>query len=250
MDSDGGNQRQVTRFNSISIEPAVSPDGSRLAFTSYARGLPRIFLFSIDPVRDLRFYNQQASVNSSPAFTPDGQHIIYSSSAGGCCRIFIASLNGTGFRPITAPGSIDTEPKVNPRTGADLVFVSGRSGRAQMYRMNLEGADVQRLTTGEGEAANPAWSPDGQHIAFAWTRGYAPGNWNIFVMDVATREYTQLTHQEGKNEHPSWAPDGRHIVFSSTRSGKPQIWSMLAGGTRLKQLTKDGNNDRPVWARK
>lgn len=251
MDSDGRNQRPITRFNSISIEPAVSPDGTRIAFTSYARGNPQVFLFSVDPARDLRFKNQTASLSSSPAFTPDGQHIVYSSSAGTdrCCRIFIANLDETGFRPITAPGPIDTEPKVNPRTGADLVFVSERSGRFQIYRMNVEGADVERLTPGEGEASNPAWAPDAQHIAFAWTRGYAPGNYNIFVMDVATREYTQLTHQEGKNEHPSWAPGGRHIVFSSTRSGKLQIWSMLADGTRLRQLTTEGNNDRPVWGR-
>src|SRR5262249_10522426 len=59
MDFDGKNQRQITHFNSVSIEPTVSPDGSKIAFTSYARGNPGIFVFSVDPVRDLRFYNQK-----------------------------------------------------------------------------------------------------------------------------------------------------------------------------------------------
>jgi hypothetical protein len=67
--------------------------------------------------------------------------------------------------------------------------------------MNLEGTDIVRLTTGEGEASNPSWHPDGQHIAFAWTRGFEPGNFNIFVMDVATRQYVQLTHGMGRNEN-------------------------------------------------
>jgi TolB protein len=86
-------------------------------------------------------------------------------------------------------------------------------------------------------------------IAYAWTRGYATGNFNIFVMDVATRNYTQLTHGAGRNENPSWAPDGRHIVFMSTRSGRPQIWTMLANGTQLRQLTTQGSNWTPVWGK-
>jgi TolB protein len=250
MDFDGKNQRQITRFNSTSIEPAVSPDGTKIAFTSYARGNPGIFVFSVDPVRDLRFYNQGASVNSSPSFTPDGRQIVYSSSAGRCCRIFIADLNGTGFRPISSLSSIDTEPKVNPKTGTDLVFASGRSGPEQIYRMNMDGADLERLTDGTGEAANPSWHPNGQVIAFAWTRGFAAGAWNIFLMDVAShRVHAQLTHGQGRNENPSWSPDGTRIVFASTRGGRSQIYSMLADGSQVQQLTTQGRNERPVWGK-
>jgi TolB protein len=249
MEPDGKNQRQITHFNSTSIEPSISPDGTKVAFTSYARGNPGIFVFSVDPVRDLRFYNQGASVNSSPSFTPDGKQIIYSSSAGRCCRIFLANLDGSGFRPVSSLSSIDTEPKVNPKTGGEVVFSSGRSGPEQIYRMNIDGADVERLTDGTGEAANPSWHPGGQIIAYAWTRGYAAGAWNIFTMDVASRKYVQLTHGEGKNEHPSWAPDGVHIVFASTRSGRPQIYTMLANGTQVQPLTTQGRNERPVWGK-
>ena len=130
-----------------------------------------------------------------------------------------------------------------------MVFVSGRSGPQQIYRMNMDGADVERLTPGEGEAGNPSWNPNGQYIAFSWTQGYASGNFNVFIMDVATRNYTQLTHGEGRNENPSWAPDGQHLVFMSTRTGSHQIWTMLADGTQLKQLTTQGNNWTPVWGK-
>ena len=251
MDPDGGNQRQITRFNSLSLQPAASPDGSRIAFTSYARGNPGIFVFSVDPVRDLRFYNQRgASVTETPSFTPDGKQVLYSSSSSGhCCWIYIANLDGSGLRPVSSSIFIDVEPKVNPKTGGEIAFVSGRSGPQQIYKMNMDGADVERLTDGTGEASNPSWHPDGQILAYAWTRGYATGRFNVFIMDVATRKYTQLTHDEGRNENPNWAPDGRHLVFASTRGGSHQIWTMLADGTQLQRLTTQGNNESPTWGK-
>jgi TolB protein len=115
--------------------------------------------------------------------------------------------------------------------------------------MSIDGTDVVRLTDGTGECANPSWSPDGQHIAFAWTRGFEPGNFNIFVMDVANQALVQLTHGAGRNENPTWAPDGIHIVFSSRRGRSTQIYTMLADGSGQKQLTFQGNNEKPVWSK-
>lgn len=247
MDPDGGNQQQITRFNSTSMEPSVSPDGTKIAFTSYKNGTPGIFVFSVDPPRDLRFYNQVASTNAQPSFTPDGKKILYMSSAGHCCRIFIANLDGTGFRNITSSSFIDSEPKVNPKTGQEVVFSSGRSGSEQVWMMNIDGGDIQRLTDGTGEASNPAWHPGGQLISFAWTRGFAAGKFNVFIMDVAKRTYTQLTHDEGKNENPTWAPDGIHLTFMSNRTGSEQIYTMLGDGHEVHQLTRQGDNRSPVW---
>jgi TolB protein len=249
MDPDGSNQKQLSHFNSISIMPAVSPDGTKIAFTSYARGNPAIFILSTDTGRRLPFYNQVASMNATPDFTPDGKQIVYSSTASGWAQIYIANIDGGNLRRISNTRALEVEPKVNPKTGSELVFVSGRSGPQQIYRMNMDGTDVQRLTNGEGEASNPCWHPNGQIIAFAWTRGFATGNFNIFIMDVASRSYNQLTYGAGRNENPTWAPDGRHLAFMSTRSGTEQIWTMLANGTQLQQLTTSGKNWTPVWAK-
>jgi TolB protein len=248
MDFDGKNPKQISHVNAIADYPAISPDGSKIAFSAIPNQL--IYVYSLDPVRDLRFYNQRgASVMAEPSFTPDGKQLVFMSSVGGCCRIFAANLDGSNLRAISAGASIDSEPKVNPKTGAELVFSSGRSGPEQLYRMNMDGTDMERLTDGTGEASNPSWHPDGQFLAFAWTRGYMSGAFNIFVMNVARHDYQQLTHGEGKNENPSWAPDGKHIVFMSTRTGSSQIWSMLADGTQLQQLTRMGSNQHPVWGK-
>jgi TolB protein len=250
MDWDGNNQKQLTSLRSLSIMPSVSPDGSRVAFTSYARGTPRIMMINTENGRSLPFYNQEASLNSNVTFTPDGKQIYYASSASGVTQIFAADVNGQGFRRISHRAAVETEPKVDPKNPNLLLFVSGAGGSEQIYSMNAEGGDIQRVTDGTGEASNPAWNPDGQHIAFSWTRGYAKGDWNIFVMDIASRSYVQLTHSEGRNENPVWAPDGRHIVFTSTRAGRPQIYTMLADGTQVTQLTKQGTNRYPVWGTK
>jgi len=247
MDYDGQNQKPLTHSGSLSIMPAVSPDGTKLAYTSFASGTPKLSIISTESGRPLRFYNQEASLNATPSFSPDGTTLYYASSASGLSQIYAANLDGTNFRRISVSKAIQVEPKVNPKGGV-IAFVAG-PGHQQIYRMNMEGADMERLTNGEGEASNPAWSPDGRLLLFAWTRGYATGGFNIFLMDPSTREYDQLTSNAGRNENPTWAPDGRHIVFTSNRTGSFQIYSMLADGSQLQRLTSAGVNRSPVWGK-
>ena len=116
--------------------------------------------------------------------------------------------------------------------------------------MGSDGTNVQQFTD-QGYAVSPSWSPNGQFLVFSWIRHYgpgAPGAQDIYIMDVASKQWVQLTHDGGRNDFPSWAPDGRHIVFQSNRSGSLQIWTMLADGSNQKQLTTSGNNSEPDWS--
>lgn len=249
MDPDGSNQKQVTFHKSITMGKAISSDGTMLAYAVQLKSGWVIQLQSLETGGRLSFFNAPGTLNWSPDFTPDGKRMVFASNTAkeGSQEIYIADTNGRGMDRLTFNGLTHLDPKVNPKTGNEIVFVADRSGMPQIYRMNTSGADVQMLTNGEGEAVTPAWHPDGQKIAFSWTKGFAPGNYNIFWMDVATRQYTQLTHGAGLNENPAWAPDGVHMAFSSTREGGQQIWTMLADGTQLRKLTTRGKNLRPVW---
>ena len=248
MDFDGANQKQLTRFNSICITPALNEDNSKLAFTSFLRGSPGITVMTADASRRLSFSNPDSSVVTAPEFSPDGKLILLSTKiGGGFANVFSANVDGSNLKRITTARAVETEPKINPKNASEVLFVSGRSGQGQVYRMNMDGANIERLTDGSGQAANPSWHPGGQFMAMSWNRGFEPGNFNIFMMEVAKRELTQLTHGAGRNVNPVWGPDGLHIAFCSTRSGSTQIWTMLADGTQLKQLTTTGRNEMPVW---
>jgi len=249
MDYDGSNQRQLTHYRSVSTMPAVSPDGKEVAFTTYALGNPKIMIYSTDSAKRLPFYNPVSSAVETPEFTPDGQRLFFATSIEGWVQICLADASGGNMRRISHVRAIEVSPKVNPRNPSDVVFISGRGGSEQLWRMNIDGGDLDRLTNGEGYVANPAWHPNGQILAFAWTKGYEPGAYNIFVMDIAKRTPIQLTHGNGRNENPWWAPDGVHLVFSSKRGSATQLYTMLADGTNVQQLTTQGNNLQPVWAK-
>ena len=248
MDYDGRNQKAMTNYKNLTLTPAVSPDASKLAFTSYFLGNPRIFIHSLETNRRLTFYNQEASMNATPSFAPDGEKIVFASSASGHSQIYISDLDGRNLRRVSYSWAIDVDPVVNPKTGSQIAFVSGRSGPPQVYLMDVDGANIRKLSPGGGDAVQPSWDPKGENISFAWTRGFEPGNYNIFIINVATGKLVQLTYGAGRNEHPNFSPSGTHIVFVSNRSGGSQIWSMRVDGTHLRKLTRKGKNMQPVWS--
>ena len=249
MDYDGAGQRALTSLGSISLSPRISPDGTRVAFSSFMRSRSEIAMYSIELGRMVTFPRFDGT-NVSPAWSPDGKQLAFSSSMRGDPEIFVADANGANPKRITAFTGSDVSPVWNPKTGAQIAFVSGRTGLPQIYIMDADGTNLQRVTD-TGYAVSPSWSPNGQFLAFAWRRNYgpgAPGGQDIYIMDIASRKWVQLTHNGGVNDYPSWAPDGRHIVFESTRSGSTQIWSMLADGSQQRQLTTAGRNQQPNWS--
>jgi len=251
MDYDGANQKQLTHLSSITLSPRVSPDNSRVAFTEFGKGGVEIGMYSLDLVRMVTFPHY-GGTNSSPAWSSDGQHIAFSSSRSGDPEIYIADNDGRNLKRVTAVKGPDVSPTWNPKTNAQIAWVSGRTGLPQIYIMDTDGTNVQRVTD-QGYAVSPSWSPNGQFLAFSWTRHYgpgAPGNQDIYIMDIASKQFVQLTHDSGRNDFPTWSPDGRHIAFQSDRNGRWQIYTMLADGTNQADLTKSGENTQPNWSSK
>jgi TolB protein len=248
MDYDGANQHAVTHLGTISISPRVSPDNTRLAFSSLGRDGFQIKMYSLLLGRLVAFPISPGT-NLSPAWSPNGNTIAYSSSRSGDPEIYLTNVDGGSSQRITNFRGPDVSPVFNPRTGAQIAWISGRTGLPQLYIMETDGSGVQRMTDG-GYATSPSWSPNGQFLAFAWNRKYgpgAPGGQDIYVMEIATKRWIQLTHDIGPCDFPSWSPDGRHIVFANGRGAGSRILSMLADGTERHPLTQ-GGGDMPNWS--
>jgi TolB protein len=250
MDYDGANQHAVTHLGAISLSPRVSPDNTRVAFSSLGRDGFQIRMYSLLLNRMVNF-SAAGGTNLSPAWSPDGRSIAYSSSRSGP-EIWISDVNGAIARRITSFKGPDVSPVFNPKTGSQIAWISGRTGLPQLYIMDTDGSGVQRMTDG-GYATSPSWSPNGQFIAFAWNRKYgpgAPGGQDIYVMEVASKRWIQLTHDGGRCDFPSWSPDGRHIAYANTADGRDdhmKIWTMLADGTQKRALSSTGG-DMPNWS--
>ena len=250
MDYDGSNQHQITRLGSIALSPRVSPDGARVAFSALTKTGWEIMQYSLDINRAVSFPHF-GGTNLSPAWSGDGTKLAFSSSRGGeHTEIYVADASGGNAHRLTSDRGPDVSPVWNRKTNAQIAFVSGRTGLPQIYTMEADGTNQQRMTD-QGYAVSPNWSPNGQFLAFAWVRRYGPGEpgaSDIYLMDTASKQWVQLTHDGGRNDFPSWSPDNRHIVFQSNRSGSLQIWSMLADGTKVQQLTFTGRNTQPNWS--
>lgn len=254
MDYDGENQHQLTQLHTISLTPRWSPDGSRIAFTCYmqpggaAAPTAQICIYSTAATRLISFPRFRGT-NSSPAWSPDGSQLMFMSSMLGNPELFVTDMSGQHPKRLTFSNGANTSPSWNPKTGQQVAFVSDRGGIPQLFVMNGDGSDQSKIDLPDmGYVIDPAWSPNGQLLAFSWRR--RNGNYDLYIMEIVSHQLVELTRDVGRNERPSWAPDGRHLVFESTRTGTRQIWSMLADGTEARQLTTQGQNESPNWSTK
>jgi TolB protein len=244
-DYDGENQRQVTANRSLNINSVWAPDGRSIAYASWRRGPPSIFVANIYEGTGDELTKGNNGQNWLPVWSPDGTRIAFASTRGGNEDIFVMNRDGSNVRRITNNAGADGSPTWAP-SGTQIAFRSDRSGAPEIYIMDVDGLN-QRQLTHEGYADRPTWSPP-PYNEIAYTARTGPGN-DIKIIDVSSREVHRLTFGEGTNESPAFSPNGRHIAFSSTRSGKTQIFTMARDGKDLKQLTRTGNNYQPDWSK-
>jgi TolB protein len=242
-DYDGESQRRVTTDRQLNITPAWSPDARAVAYTSFRRGYPDIFIALLyqglqeTPTKGV-------GQNFLPVWSPDGTRLAFTTNRDGNNEIYVMNRDGSGLRRITNHPAIDVTPTWSP-TGTQIAFTSDRSGTPQIYVVGADGLNLRRLTS-ESYADRPTWSPAPfNEIAFAARTG--PG-FDIKVLDLATSQTRQITFGEGSNESPAYAPNGRHLAFTSTRTGRPQVFTVGRDGRGVKQITRDGSNYTPAWS--
>jgi len=244
-DYDGANQRRLTTNHTLNINPTWSPDARSIAYTSYRRGIPDIFISNIYQGTMENPLRSRWEENFLPVWSPDGTKIAFQSNRDGNAEIYVMNRDGSGIRRVTNHPMSDTTPTWSP-SGNQLAFTSNRSGSPQIYVVDVDGLNL-RLMTRESYCDRATWSPAPYNeIAYAARTG---SGFDVIVLDVATRERRQLTFGEGSNESPAFAANGRHVVFSSTRSGREQLYTIERTGKDVRPLTKIGNNKTPDWSK-
>jgi len=126
-----------------------------------------------------------------------------------------------------------------------IVFQSTRDGNFEIYSMNDDGSNLQRLTNSPAYDVSPSWSPDGSQVLFASDRD---GNWEIYVMEPDGADVKRLTSPPGSSTSPCWVQEGTKIVFVSTRDAvNGEIYTMNADGSNVERLTRDSTvKDSPA----
>ena len=237
---DGSGVRQMTQDGNISAAPAISPDGRRIAYTSYLKGYADIYLIDLASGQRDRIVKFPGT-NSGAAFSPEGDRIACTVSRDGNPELYVVDASGNGARRLTHTPGVESSPSWSP-DGRELVYSSDDTGSPQLFRISASGGSGSRIPTGHSYCTKPTWSPDGKKIAFNIREG---GTFQVAVLDLAGGSVRVVTGGEDARD-PVWGPDSRHILF--TQGGNLMLLDVQTA-RKVNLLSGIGSISEPTWTR-
>ncbi len=241
MNADGSDQTRLTSSAGSDQSPSISPDGTRITFSSTRGGASdEIYVMNLDGSSQTRLTNNGAG-ESSPSWCANDR-IAFASIRDGQWEIYVMDAvdsdgdgNADNQTRLTSTGAHETTVACSG-DGSKIAFDSGRDGNAELYVMNADGTDQTRLTNSGGSDHSPEWSPDGEKIS--WACPAPAGMGVICVMNADGTGQVEITDGTAQDNPPAaWSPDGTKLAFHSNRDGDFEIYAMNPDGTGVEKIT-------------
>ena len=235
INSDGTGERQLTYNEATDWGPMWSPDHSYIAFHSDRDGYYAIYVMSAHCNNAAIRVSPEGRYARYPSFSPDGMQIAFEMYMGDDnWDIHVLSLVDGSINRITFNDAIDGGASFSP-DGTQIAYHSTQKGDYDIYVVNLDGSDTQRLTfQPDSMDVWAEWSPDGSQILFHSERD---GDSDIYIMDADGSNQTDLSNTDTLERTPRFSADGSQIVFRAEDEGISNIYIMDRNGRNVRPVT-------------